>query len=59
MLFGIDVASVDGNKNTNWQSAKAKGPLSFAILRSNFSNVVDPYFAANWDTLKSLSLIHI
>jgi GH25 family lysozyme M1 (1,4-beta-N-acetylmuramidase) len=57
MLFGIDVASVDENKNTNWQLAKAQGPISFAIIRSNQSTKVDPQFGKTWPQLKATGIV--
>jgi GH25 family lysozyme M1 (1,4-beta-N-acetylmuramidase) len=45
MIFGIDTASVAGNKNINWAKAKAEGPISFAFLRSNVGTVEDPQFS--------------
>lgn len=57
MLFGIDIADVDGNKNANWQQAKANGPISFAIIRSNQSTRVDSQFSKHWPLLKSVGLV--
>jgi GH25 family lysozyme M1 (1,4-beta-N-acetylmuramidase) len=45
MIFGIDTASVAGNKNINWTKAKAEGPISFAILRSNYGDQEDTQYA--------------
>ena len=41
MIFGIDTASVAGNKNPDWVKAKATGPISFAIIRSNYGTTTD------------------
>jgi lysozyme len=57
MLFGLDVASVDENKNANWQLAKAKGPISFAVVRATQSTWVDPQFAKSWVSLKAAGLV--
>src|SRR3989442_1626225 len=36
VVFGLDTASVAGNKNPNWAQAKAEVPIAFAIIRSNW-----------------------
>jgi lysozyme len=57
MLFGVDTASVAGNKNVSWTRAKAEGPISFAFVRSNWGTTVDSFFTKEWDKLKSAGLI--
>lgn len=57
MLFGIDVADVDGNKNANWRLAKAQGPISFAIVRANQSTRVDALFEKVWPQLETVGLV--
>ena len=36
MIFGIDTASVAGNKNPDWTRAKAQGPIGFALIRATY-----------------------
>jgi lysozyme len=57
MIFGIDTASVAGNKNPDWTKAKAAGPIGFAIIRSNFGTAPDPVFARDWPRLKQVGLV--
>jgi len=57
MLFGLDVASVDGNKNPNWGLAKAQGPISFAVVRATQGTWTDPAFAKTWPVLESTGLV--
>jgi GH25 family lysozyme M1 (1,4-beta-N-acetylmuramidase) len=56
MIFGIDTASVAGNKNPNWTKAKAEGPISFAIIRACYGTKPDTVFARDWPLLKSAAL---
>jgi GH25 family lysozyme M1 (1,4-beta-N-acetylmuramidase) len=57
MIFGIDTASVAGNKNPNWAQAKAQGPLSFALLRASFGTTPDTTFARDWPRLREVGLV--
>lgn len=57
MLFGVDIASVDDNKKTNWALAKAQGPISFAIIRATYSTTRDPQFAATWPQLQTTRIV--
>jgi len=57
MIFGIDTASVAGNKNPDWVKAKAIGPIGFAIIRSNFGITRDTTFARDWPRLKQAGLV--
>ena len=57
MIFGIDVASVDGNAVVNWSLAKSKGALSFAIPRATYGSYVDPYFRSTWANLQKLNIL--
>jgi GH25 family lysozyme M1 (1,4-beta-N-acetylmuramidase) len=57
MIFGIDTASVAGNVDPNWTAAKAQGPISFAIIRSNFGETVDATFARDWPRMKEAGLV--
>jgi lysozyme len=57
MLFGLDTASVAGNKNPDWVKAKAGGPISFAIIRSNYGTATDSVFARDWPKLKQAGLV--
>jgi lysozyme len=57
VIFGIDTASVAGNKNPDWTRAKALGPISFALVRSNFGSTPDRAFARDWPLLKAAGLV--
>jgi GH25 family lysozyme M1 (1,4-beta-N-acetylmuramidase) len=57
MLFGIDVAEVDGNKTANWQLAKAQGPINFGIVRASQCTRTDKTFAKFWPQLQSAGLV--
>lgn len=57
MIFGIDTASVAGNKNPGWAQAKAQGPISFAIIRSNYGTTVDKTFARDWPRMAEAGLV--
>src|SRR5881392_3209687 len=57
MIFGIDTASVADNRNPNWVEAKADGPISFAIIRSNFGTAPDTTFARDWPSIKAAGLV--
>ena len=56
MIFGLDCASVDKNKNPNWGRAKAEGPLSFALLRASYGRTPDSRFAHDWPEIKMAGL---
>jgi len=57
MIFGVDTASVAGNKNVSWTRAKAEGPIRFAILRAAWGVSKDDFFVGQWDSLKSAGLV--
>ena len=57
MIFGVDTASVAGNRNPDWVKAKAIGPIGFAIIRSNFGTTRDTTFARDWPRLKQAGLV--
>src|ERR1044071_624645 len=57
MIFGIDTASVAGNKNPDWLKAKAVGPISFAIIRASFGTTRDTTFDRDWPRLKEAGLV--
>jgi lysozyme len=57
MIFGIDSASVAGNRNPDWTKAKATGPISFAFVRSNYGTTPDKVFARDWALLKQAGLV--
>src|SRR2546426_8942400 len=56
IIFGLDIASVDGNKNPNWVRAKAEGSISFAIIRSNWGVWKDPVFN-DWPKMKDAGIV--
>lgn len=56
MIFGMDVASVDDNKDASWARAKAHGPISFAIVRASWGATPDGTFPVYWPALKATGL---
>ena len=56
MIFGIDTASVAGNKNIDWVKAKAKGQVSFAIIRSNYGTSEDKLFNKEWPRIQDAGI---
>jgi len=57
MIFGIDSASVAGNKNPDWARAKATGPIGFALVRATYGATPDKAFARDWPALKEAGLV--
>lgn len=57
MLFGLDVADVDGNKVADWQVAKAAGPIGFAIIRASQCMRPDSIFKTTWPRLAAAGLV--
>ena len=57
VIFGIDTASIAGNKNPNWAQAKAEVPLDFAIIRSNWGVWQDSTFLRDWPKMKAAGLV--
>jgi len=57
MILGIDSSSVAGNKKIDWVQAKAQGPLSFALLRSNYGTMSDPQFSKEWPRIKNAGIV--
>ncbi|HEX2571857.1 MAG TPA: GH25 family lysozyme [Polyangia bacterium] len=57
MIFGIDTASVGGNKDPNWVQAKAEGPISFAIIRSNYGEQEDTTFKRDWPRIADAGMV--
>jgi len=57
LIFGIDSASVAGNSNPDWTKAKATGPISFALVRSNYGTTPDKAFARDWPRMKQAGLV--
>ena len=55
--FGIDTASVAGNKNPDWMRAKAEVPVDFAIIRANWGTAADSVFPRDWPKLKDARLV--
>lgn len=52
MKLGIDIASVDGNGDPDWEKAKSEGHLSFVIIRAAYGNAIDPDFGKYWAQAK-------
>jgi GH25 family lysozyme M1 (1,4-beta-N-acetylmuramidase) len=57
MVFGMDTASVGGNKDVSWQRAKADGPISFALLRAAWGTAPDTFFLDQWEPLKKAGIV--
>jgi GH25 family lysozyme M1 (1,4-beta-N-acetylmuramidase) len=57
MMFGVDRASVDGNAPPSWPTAKAQGPIAFAIVRACYGTSVDPQFTRDWYALGAAGLV--
>ena len=57
MIFGVDVASAGVSKPVSWARAKAEGPISFALMRSNWGTVPDTVFLREWDRLRDAGLV--
>lgn len=55
MILGLDTASVAGNKNPDWQKARAAG-FSFAIIRANWGTAIDRTFKRDWDKIKAAGM---
>jgi lysozyme len=56
MLFGLDCASVDDNRNPDWALAKSRGPIAFALVRACYGAEPDPMFATAFPALKAAGL---
>jgi GH25 family lysozyme M1 (1,4-beta-N-acetylmuramidase) len=56
-FLGLDIGSVDENKNPNWALAKAQIPISFAIIRSNYGHWPDTVFAREWPRIKDAGIV--
>jgi lysozyme len=57
VFFGIDAASVDGNRNADWVRAKNEGEIRFAIIRSNWGTAEDTVFKREWPKIKEAGLV--
>jgi len=57
MLFGVDRASVDSSAARDWETAKAQGPIAFAIVRAGHGTSVDSQFARDWAALGKAGLV--
>ncbi len=55
--FGIDTASVAGNKDPNWAKAKSQAPIDFAIIRSNYGVLEDRVFKRDWIKIKDAGIV--
>src|SRR5678815_942770 len=56
MLFGIDCAAVDNNKQADWVVARRRGPISFALIRATWGTTPDSLFTRDWPALKAAGL---
>ena len=57
VIFGLDTASVAGNKNPNWVQAKDEASISFAIIRSNWGVWEDSVFMRDWPKIKAAGIV--
>jgi glutamyl endopeptidase len=57
VTLGLDTASVGGNKNPNWVTAKTQGRISFAIIRANWGVYPDATFARDWPKIKQAGMV--
>jgi GH25 family lysozyme M1 (1,4-beta-N-acetylmuramidase) len=55
--FGIDTASVAGNKNPDWMRAKAEVPVDFAIIRAAWGTAPDSVFPRDWPKLRAAGIV--
>lgn len=56
MIFGVDCADVESGKKTGWGTAKALGPISFAIIRASYGSTPDVSFKTSWPAIKAIGL---
>jgi GH25 family lysozyme M1 (1,4-beta-N-acetylmuramidase) len=57
LVLGLDSFGLDGNKTRDWARAKAEGPITFAIFRSNWGASADSAFASEWRRMKDAGLV--
>jgi len=57
IAFGLDTASVGGNKNPNWTRAKSEGGISYAIIRGAWGTWKDPVFDRDWPKLQAAGIV--
>src|SRR5262249_25930527 len=57
ITFGLDTASVGGNRNPKWVQAKVQGAIRFAIIRSNWGIYPDSVFARDWPKIKEAGIV--
>src|SRR5437764_9970428 len=57
IIFGLDAADADRNKNPNWVQAKAEGSISFAIIRANWGVREDRVFKRDWPKIKHAGIV--
>jgi peptidoglycan hydrolase-like protein with peptidoglycan-binding domain len=55
--LGIDTASVADNRNPSWADARARVPLSFAIIRSNYGVSEDKVFKRDWPKIRDAGMV--
>lgn len=54
--IGIDTASVAGNTNVSWSTAKANG-INFAIIRAAYGTGKDTAFDREWPRIKAAGIV--
>ena len=57
IAFGLDTASVGGNKNPDWARAKSAGRISYAIIRGAWGIWKDPVFDRDWPKMKAAGIV--
>jgi GH25 family lysozyme M1 (1,4-beta-N-acetylmuramidase) len=57
VTLGVDTASVGGNKDPDWVTAKTKARISFAIIRATWGTYPDPVFARDWPKIKLAGMV--
>jgi GH25 family lysozyme M1 (1,4-beta-N-acetylmuramidase) len=57
IAFGLDTASVGGNKQPDWARARSAGGISFAIIRGAWGTWKDPVFDRDWPQMKAAGIV--
>jgi peptidoglycan hydrolase-like protein with peptidoglycan-binding domain len=55
-IFGVDYASVDGNKPPDWKAAYAAG-VRFTIVRGNYRTWIDPTLARDREAIRDAGIV--
>ncbi len=57
VFLGLDTASAGENRNPSWKTARDRGEIRFAIIRSNWGTYADPVFKRDWPRIKEAGLV--